>query len=148
MARSFDGVDDEISLGTDTSIDTFTTLTAAFWIKSGSDANFVVVCKDGFGSTWALNKSGAGRLAITGTRGWTGGTNVNGGELLLTGGTMDLGNRQITVAAGAVAEYRGIEVIGGFLRGAGTHRLGTAAGGNHGVLCAGRKLRRGPQFLF
>jgi fibronectin-binding autotransporter adhesin len=86
-----------------------------------------VIMSGALTGSWNLNKSGTGRLAITGTRLWTGNTNVTAGELQFTGGTLDLGSRQITAASGATVEYRGIDVSGGFLRGAGVHRLGTNA---------------------
>ncbi len=86
-------------------------LTGTSYAASNTAGNAIVSASFN-GTSIPLTKSGAGTLTLTGTNGYTGATNVNGGTLAILGPTLGAGpalaNTVITVASGATfAAYPG-----------------------------------------
>jgi autotransporter-associated beta strand protein len=79
------------------------TLNGSSYAASNTTGNAIVSAS--LNGTVTLTKSGAGTLTLTGTNGYTGATNVNGGTLAVQGPTVGVGpamaNTLITVATGA-----------------------------------------------
>jgi autotransporter-associated beta strand protein len=85
-------------------------LTGSSYAATNTTGNAIVSAT--LNGTGTLTKSGAGTLTLTGTNGYTGATNVNGGTLVVLGPTSGAGpalaNTLITVASGATfAAYPG-----------------------------------------
>ncbi len=93
-----------------------------------------------------VTKTGAGLLVLAATGSYTGGTTVSAGTLqlladksspsftvassatlLLSSGTFNLNNRYVQALSGGSAVYKNSTIIGGFLRGPGSHVLSVGA---------------------
>jgi autotransporter-associated beta strand protein len=88
------------------------TLNGSSYAASNTTGNAIVSASLTVNAAVTLTKSGAGTLTLTGTNGYTGATNVNGGTLVVLGPTSGAGpalaNTLITVASGATfAAYPG-----------------------------------------
>ncbi|HEY1377957.1 MAG TPA: autotransporter-associated beta strand repeat-containing protein, partial [Gemmataceae bacterium] len=98
---------------------------ASATLTVGSDntsTTFAGLVTDGTGYPLAVAKVGTGTLTLTGRAANTGGYTATGGTLEFSGALVQPGPSSLTAAAGATIQYdANAAVMGGFLRGPGTH---------------------------
>src|SRR4051812_8984755 len=92
-------------------------------IRSGNSSTTVAgLITHGTGFPLAVAKVGTGTLTLTGRAANTGGYTAAGGTLEFSGALVQSGPSGLTAAAGATLRYdNNAAVMGGFLRGPGTH---------------------------
>lgn len=92
--RDFDGTNDSISSGSDTSIDQFVTKSIAMWVrKDNSGVAWYAVGKDRFALTWGIGNTGGGGDNLTFVHAWSG----IDGEWQFTNNTMGTGLRHVVI---------------------------------------------------
>lgn len=94
MARDFDGANDNIAFGSDTSIDQFVTKSIAMWVqKDNSSVAWFAFGKDRFAAAWGLGNSGGGTDNLEFYHQWSG----TDGSWFATNSGVGTGLRHIVV---------------------------------------------------
>jgi fibronectin-binding autotransporter adhesin len=88
-----------------------------------TSTTFSGLLTDGIGGPLAVTKVGTGTLTLTGRAANTRGYAVSGGTLDLIGALVQPGSGSLNAASGTTIRYDGAQVLGGFVRGPGTHIL-------------------------
>ena len=114
---------------------------ATLTIGNSTNANstYAGTIQNGDTGTLAINKSGTGTLTLTSAHTYTGGTNINQGKIVLSGGSLAAGT--VSIASGATLATSGVASVGSLslvtganldLTSAGLSLTGalTASGGN------------------
>ena len=100
--------------------------------STNADSTYAGTIQNGSSGTLAINKSGTGTLTLTSANTYTGGTNINQGKILLSGGSLSSGT--VAVANGATLAVSGVASAGS---------LSLVSGANLDLTLAGFSLTDG-----